>query len=128
MRKLALALIFICWSGFSTEYSISRDPASGKALAIIRASDGASIPIDTLNRDFKLFQEWNAAQPVPLSLGDDATLKQIADDAKAAAAQKSADDLAAAKTSWANLKKNLPDLVNVLKVLFSNEKIKQLEQ
>ncbi len=46
-------------------YTICYDTATGRAASIKRA-DGASIPIDPKNKDFRNFLEWNTNQETPL--------------------------------------------------------------
>jgi hypothetical protein len=51
-------------------YEVKR--VQGKVVGIKRLADGANIPIAPGNSDYHAFQKWNAAQPVPLDLGDQA--------------------------------------------------------
>jgi len=44
----------------------------GKAAVIRRLSDSLHIPLEPLNRDYQEFLKWNAEQPVPLDLSDQA--------------------------------------------------------
>jgi len=50
-------------------YAQYYDPRTGRFLGVLR-DDGASIPADAGNADWRAFLAWNAAQPVPLSLAD----------------------------------------------------------
>jgi hypothetical protein len=45
------------------------DPGTGKLVGVLR-DDGALVPADTDNRDWRTFLEWNAAQLSPLPLND----------------------------------------------------------
>ncbi len=45
-------------------YKVTYD-ATGQPVGLI-TSDGASVPIDSRNADFRTFLAWNAAQQVPL--------------------------------------------------------------
>lgn len=51
------------------EYAQSYDQ-QGKFSGVTRTKDGASIPADDRNRDWRAFSDWNAAQQTPLDLSD----------------------------------------------------------
>jgi hypothetical protein len=42
-------------------YKLYNDPLTNQLLAIIRLSDGAFIPLDTSNADYRYYLEWAAA-------------------------------------------------------------------
>ena len=46
------------------DYTIMRDP-DGQVAGVVR-SDGACVPIDNRNGDWREFLAWNAAQAEPL--------------------------------------------------------------
>ena len=46
---------------YNVNYSVEGKPSS------IQREDGASIPFEPLNKDFRKFLEWNKAQKAPLN-------------------------------------------------------------
>lgn len=60
--KFLIVPLILCSSLFCAEYSAIHDPITGKAVAVKRERDGASIPIALDNSDYQEFLRWNAAQ------------------------------------------------------------------
>jgi hypothetical protein len=57
-------------------YQLIRDPRTGETVGVLRASDGASIPKDPDNREWKEFQAWRQAggNPDPAAVDPDEKL------------------------------------------------------
>lgn len=53
-------------------YKLYNDSQTGQLLAIIRLSDGAFIPLDTSNADYRYYLEWVAAgnTAIPADTGE----------------------------------------------------------